>query len=245
MSGRRNDHQRDAFELLRRLEALPTSPLGPRDVPARRRFLEEIGGLLHCVGRSPGALPAEGFLRHLEDVVAAETARTESVAALPWDVAEAFATLEERWFARNPGRPPVQGPALVLSVSEEGGVRGTSVGPDDRVLGFAVRRFAVREGFLEGSDDRAHRWRYRLLNAPLWVAASFPAFLDGEPLGAGPRVVASVCDVSCLGSDRLETMTALWTPDVDADLFDLLELRDAVACLADLEARETTGAETR
>ena len=241
VSGRQTNAKSDPLELLRRLEGLPTSPLGPEEVPARRRFLEEVGGLLLRLGRSPGVLPAEGFLRYLDDVVASETARAESVAALPWDEAEAFAALEELWFARNPGRPPARGPALVLTVlADGGGPAGVHAGVQgDRVLEFAVRRFVVREGVLEGCGDGAHRWRYRLLNAPLWVAASFPAFLDGEPLGAGPRPIAAVCDVSDLGADPLESMLALWVPDVASDLFDLCELRIAVVNLERLDSCET------
>lgn len=211
-----------------RLVALPRASLHPSDLAARSRILAESRAVIDRMAR----LRADGPRREHRLLVALwerENRRTAAALSRPIAVLSALGVLEDRWLRDHPGDDlPVADELLVHLLPTD------DFSPDDWAVRAAYHAFSVRTGWLVNSSAPT---QFQLLRAPEWFVSFFPHVLDPSPLGSrrAPRVRVPLTGVT---DEEVETVLALWTPDVSSDLFDLGETLAAARALGALEDRD-------
>lgn len=217
-----------AVATVARLVALPRASLHPSDLAARSRILSESRVVIDHMARfRPTGTRCEHRL--LVELWERENRRTTIALSQPISVLSALGALEDRWLRTHPGDDlPVDDELLVHLLPTD------DFSPDDWAVRSAYHAFSIRTGWLVNSTSPV---RFQLLRAPEWFVSFFPHVLDPRPLGSdhAPHVRVPLTGIT---DEEIETVLALWTPDVSSDLFDLRETLAAAHSLGALEDRD-------
>jgi hypothetical protein len=141
----------------------------------------------------------------------------------------ALGLLEERWLSSNPDHVLDLRPRIALVLSD----------PTDPNVRIALRAYVVSEGQLVNATRSIPYW---FLVAPAWFASLLPCAVDNRLLGlTGPEARTDEGFTTQLALDELtgpeiETLTALWSDDVHAELFSLPALLESVLALRHLDS---------
>lgn len=219
----------DIVAVFHELQACPRRALHLGDIEAREALLTTARELLDQMRRISTGERDEQRRAHLEALWQQERRRIDTALHQPVIALSSLGPLEEQWLRANPGHELDLRPNLVLVIDhlENWLLRGATAG------------FLVRSGLLQHSLELR---QYDLLIAPEWFAAQLPVMTDGGRLGlTGPEgALRTKITLDGVDDDLIETIVALWSDDVTAELFQLPAVVAAAHALRQLEHADTT-----